>query len=108
MKDESGNDRRYVGEQNLQGPQEKGWGYTQPELFDWDADGTLDLIGNDNTATFRLLKRTDRGGSRRHLRRRSSPAPARTRSCRSRGVTGPLESPGPLALPATTARRRCT
>ena len=59
LKDESGVDRRYVGEQNLQGPQEKGWGYTQPELFDWDADGTPDLIGNDNTATFRLLKRTD-------------------------------------------------
>ena len=59
LKDESGNDRRYVGEQNLQGPQEKGWGYTQPELFDWDGDGTLELIGNDNTATFRLLKRTD-------------------------------------------------
>ncbi|BAM03306.1 FG-GAP repeat domain-containing protein [Phycisphaera mikurensis] len=61
LKDSSGHDRRYVGEQNLQGPQERGWGYTQPELFDWDADGTLDLIGNDNTATFRLLKRTDPG-----------------------------------------------
>jgi FG-GAP-like repeat len=50
--------KRY-GNRNIQGPQEVAWGYTQAQMFDWDRDGQLDLITNDNTATFRLFKRID-------------------------------------------------
>ena len=64
VSDETGETRRYVGHRNLQGAQERGWSYTQPELFDWDADGTLDLITNDNTSTPRLLRRTDPSDAR--------------------------------------------
>ena len=46
------------GETNLQGPHESGWSYSQPEIFDWDADGKPDLLGNDNTATLRLYQRS--------------------------------------------------
>ena len=49
----------YKGMQNLQGPHESGWSYSQPTLFDWNADGQLDLIGNDNTNTLRLHQRKD-------------------------------------------------
>ncbi|WP_432799948.1 FG-GAP repeat domain-containing protein [Poriferisphaera sp. WC338] len=49
---------RHTGTRNIQGPQEIGWGYTKPQMFDWDNDGQLDLITNDNTATFKLFKRT--------------------------------------------------
>jgi hypothetical protein len=47
----------YKGRPNLQGPHETGWSYSQPTLFDWDADGQLELIGNDNTNTLRLHQR---------------------------------------------------
>jgi hypothetical protein len=47
------------GTPNIQGPQEFAWGYTQPLLVDWDRDGQQDLIINDNTARFRLLRRVD-------------------------------------------------
>ncbi len=47
----------YKGTQNLQGPHEAGWSYSQPTLFDWDGDGELELIGNDNTNTLRLHQR---------------------------------------------------
>ena len=50
----------YKGTQNLQGPHEAGWSYSQPGLFDWDADGQLDLLGNDNTNTLRLHTRAAR------------------------------------------------
>lgn len=42
---------------NLQGPQEDGWSYTQPALFDWTGDGRLDVIGNNNGATLTLYTR---------------------------------------------------
>ncbi|QHI69098.1 FG-GAP repeat domain-containing protein [Tichowtungia aerotolerans] len=35
---------------NLQGNNEIAWSYIQPEVFDWDGDGNLDLITNDNEA----------------------------------------------------------
>ncbi|MDQ8192911.1 VCBS repeat-containing protein [Coraliomargarita sp. SDUM461004] len=35
---------------NLQGDNETAWSYTQPEVFDWDGDGNLDIITNDNEA----------------------------------------------------------
>jgi hypothetical protein len=41
---------------NLQGQVEKAWSYTQPELFDWDGDGHLDLISNDNEAKLFLYR----------------------------------------------------
>ncbi|MCC6680473.1 MAG: VCBS repeat-containing protein [Phycisphaeraceae bacterium] len=50
---------QHSGKRNLQGAQEHNWSYTQAELFDWDGDGRLDLIANDNTATFRLYRRVD-------------------------------------------------
>jgi hypothetical protein len=33
---------------NLQGDNETAWSYVQPEVFDWDRDGNLDIITNDN------------------------------------------------------------
>jgi len=42
---------------NLQGPQEDGWSYTQPALFDWTGDGRLDVIGNNNGSTLTLYTR---------------------------------------------------
>ncbi|MEL7087425.1 MAG: hypothetical protein AAGL98_03125, partial [Planctomycetota bacterium] len=59
LTDDSGRVRVFKGTRNLQGPQERGWGYTQAQLFDWDADGQVDLIGNDNTSTFNLIRRSD-------------------------------------------------
>ncbi|MEM8738808.1 MAG: VCBS repeat-containing protein [Planctomycetota bacterium] len=47
----------FKGHKNLQGPHESGWSYSQPGLFDWDQDGELELIGNDNTNTLRLHDR---------------------------------------------------
>ncbi|MBC2593879.1 VCBS repeat-containing protein [Ruficoccus amylovorans] len=41
---------------NLQGSNEDAWSYTQPELFDWDGDGHLDLISNDNEAKLFLYR----------------------------------------------------
>lgn len=38
------------GEPNLQGPKEDGWNYIKPVVADWNNDGHLDLICNDNTA----------------------------------------------------------
>ncbi len=49
----------FKGTPNLQGPHEAGWSYSQPELFDWDQDGDLELIGNENTSTLRLHDRVD-------------------------------------------------
>ncbi len=59
LRNPSGQVIKHWGEPNLQGPQERGWSYTQTTLFDWDHDGQLDLISNDNTATFRLYRRID-------------------------------------------------
>jgi hypothetical protein len=53
----------YKGTKNLQGPHESGWSYSQPMLFDWDGDGELELIGNDNTNTLRLHQRAPAPGS---------------------------------------------
>jgi hypothetical protein len=49
----------FKGDTNLQGPHERGWSCWQPGLFDWDGDGELEIIGNDNTATLRLHDRVD-------------------------------------------------
>ena len=35
---------------NLQGPKENAWNYIKPTVADWNGDGRLDLIVNDNTA----------------------------------------------------------
>ncbi|MDQ8192933.1 VCBS repeat-containing protein [Coraliomargarita sp. SDUM461004] len=51
---------------NLQGSNEDGWSYTQPELFDWDGDGYLDLISNDNEAKLFLY----RGNGTPHVKER--------------------------------------
>jgi len=59
FRDADGQVIRYAGIRNIQGDQEKAWGYTQAQMFDWDGDGQLELITNDNTATFRLLRRID-------------------------------------------------
>ena len=59
--DRSGRVLKVDGIPNIQGPQEFAWGYTQPLIVDWDGDGVQDLIGNDNTATYRLLKQIDQG-----------------------------------------------
>src|SRR5690606_451061 len=32
---------------SVQGPAERKWGYSNPVVADWDADGKLDLIVND-------------------------------------------------------------
>ncbi|MBC2593889.1 VCBS repeat-containing protein [Ruficoccus amylovorans] len=43
---------------NLQGDNETAWSYTQPEVFDWDRDGNLDIITNDNEAKLFFYKGT--------------------------------------------------
>ncbi|WP_432799827.1 FG-GAP repeat domain-containing protein [Poriferisphaera sp. WC338] len=48
---------KHYGTRNIQGPNEVGWGYTQPMMFDWDQDGQQDMITNDNNATYQLFKR---------------------------------------------------
>ena len=57
--DADGKPMIFKGTPNLQGPYERGWSYSQPGLFDWNGDGKLELIGNDNTATLRLHTRID-------------------------------------------------
>jgi hypothetical protein len=49
----------FKGVRNLQGPNERGWSYSQPALFDWTGDGQPEIIANDNTATLRLIRRID-------------------------------------------------
>lgn len=44
---------------NLQGDNETAWSYIQPEVFDWDGDGHLDIITNDNEAKLFFYKGTD-------------------------------------------------
>jgi hypothetical protein len=40
--------RRTAGENgSIQGPAEAKWGYTNPSVADWDADGDLDILVND-------------------------------------------------------------
>ena len=57
LTDAAGEPLVFKGTTNLQGPHESGWSYSQPGLFDWDGDGDLELIGNDNTSTLRLHDR---------------------------------------------------
>jgi|GEM_PF-1819977 len=45
-------------EGNLQGAVEAAWSYTEPALFDWDGDGKLDLISNDNAAQLLFYRNT--------------------------------------------------
>ncbi len=59
LTDADGRIIKHHGYPNIQGAQEHNWSYTQVELFDWDGDGQLDLICNDNTATFQLYRRCD-------------------------------------------------
>jgi len=46
---------------NLQGEEEAAWSYTQPEVFDWDGDGLMDIITNDNEAKLFLYRGTGKG-----------------------------------------------
>ena len=46
---------------NLQGNNEIAWSYIQPTAFDWDGDGRLDLITNDNEAKLFLYRGTGSG-----------------------------------------------
>jgi len=46
---------------NMQGAEEDAWSYTQPTLFDWDGDGKLDLISNDNAAQLLFYRNTGDG-----------------------------------------------
>lgn len=57
--DAAGKPLVFKGTTNLQGPHERGWSYSQPALCDWNADGVLEMIGNDNTSTLRLYSRID-------------------------------------------------
>lgn len=43
---------------NLQGNNEVAWSYLQPQVFDWDGDGNLDFITNDNEAKLFLYRGT--------------------------------------------------
>lgn len=43
---------------NLQGPQERSWGYLNPHAADFDGDGFIDLLLNDNTSWPILLRGT--------------------------------------------------
>ena len=44
---------------NLQGPKEDAWNYAKPTVADWNGDGHLDLIVNDNTARLFLYEGTE-------------------------------------------------
>lgn len=37
---------------DVQGPMESSWGYTAPNVFDWNDDGLLDLVWSDATASY--------------------------------------------------------
>ena len=41
---------------NLQGSHEDAWSYIQPAVYDWDGDGLLDIITNDNEAKLFLYR----------------------------------------------------
>ncbi|MDQ8192920.1 VCBS repeat-containing protein [Coraliomargarita sp. SDUM461004] len=56
LRTESGVIRHRPVDGNLQGEVEMAWSYTQPELFDWDGDGYMDLISNDNEAKLFLYR----------------------------------------------------
>lgn len=43
---------------NLQGPQERGWGYLNAHAADFTGDGRIDLLVNDNTSYPQLLRAT--------------------------------------------------
>jgi len=46
---------------NLQGPEEKGWGYLNPHAADYDGDGHMDILANDNTSYPVLYRGTGEG-----------------------------------------------
>lgn len=37
---------------DVQGPMESSWGYTAPNVFDWNGDGLLDIVWSDATASY--------------------------------------------------------
>jgi len=68
---------------NLQGDNETAWSYIQPDVFDWDGDGNLDLITNDNEAKLFLYQGTGSGvmlKERKRFMRGAKPLPVAWRS----------------------------
>ena len=42
---------------DIQGPQEARWGYTAPQVCDWNGDGLPDLVSSDNSALIKVYLR---------------------------------------------------
>ena len=47
---------RFVGQECLQGPVEKLWGYSNPTVADWDLDGDLDLVCGSMSDTYHYFE----------------------------------------------------